>query len=242
MLDDLHRTKVRQSEIRNSERSNFHFGVFNLLQLAAGKHADDRNFGQETLMKQGLMWVLFRVRLEFNAKFNPAKNVEIQTHVKDVRGVTSQREFILIQEGEELGGATSIWYCLDAGRRRPTRVPQQFLDLMVPVDQLGTKKPVQKIEQNSQRADYTQNFIASTKDEDMAGHINNASYLRWVFQDLETLESCEVKVVDVNYLQEGKAGESLCMERSAIENGHLLYSFKNIDKNITICLVKIEFQ
>ena len=226
--------------IEGTAGTGLKYAIFNALQQAAAEHADRNGFGQQKLINEGLIWAMSRINVEYDNVSAEDGDIDIETYVKTISGLLTEREFVVNQNSVRIASASSLWFCLDSVRRRPVRIPEHIVQKMQPLDLSATKSGIEKIIPVELPADEEKMIIATLADEDMAGHINNASYVRWVFEDLALrgISEDQITKLSVNYLREGNAGR-LLLEKRALEPDQVLYSFKNVSDNSDICLVNL---
>jgi len=95
---------------------------------AAGRHATALGVGLDALMPRGLTWVLARQRVEILRAPRLHEEVEVETWPSGVDRLAALRDFrVRGADGAELARATSQWFVLDLGTRRP-HPPEVVLD------------------------------------------------------------------------------------------------------------------
>lgn len=187
--------------------------LFNLLQDAAHKHADGIGFGQRQLEKHNLFWVLSRLSLEIVKIPNVGDEVYLSTWVKSIRGAVSEREFSISIGDQIIINASSLWFSLSGENHKPTRLPTTYSDLMIINDEYahkgGSVKVIEDVADNKQSSG--QNLVVQHSDIDMVEHVNNATYVRWIMDELFDKTSPKKQLVgmDINYLGECFHGETV---------------------------------
>ena len=216
--------------------------LFNFLQDTAHQHADGLGFGHQQLIEQDLFWVLSRLTIEVTSLPVQGDEIQLTTWVKSIRGSVSEREFILSLNDQVLVKASSLWFCLSAKTHKPTRVPAEYLSLMVPDDNYATSGGTEKIVTAAKEHEReTGNLVtARYSDTDMVNHVNNAVYIRWALDcfDVEHFNSHYLTGLSVNYLNECFAGEELRVYWWQLTADDFIHELVNEGKGEIICRVK----
>lgn len=150
------------------------------LQEAAGEHSTSIGCGRETLVLEGIVWVVVRMEIQMNRYPCFGERVTIRTFHRPTRHRFFPRYFQMWDEkGELLGVGSSLWLLMDLESRQsvsadrlPVPLPDNS-DMPEPLPLPGGVKAVageEKIIPIS--AVYT--------DLDVNGHVNNTRYADWL--------------------------------------------------------------
>ena len=95
--------------------------IFNYLQDAAGRHADELGMGLKQLRKSNLSWVLSRIRLKMETFPEYGDVLKITTYPSGFDRLFAYRQFILSSAatGNIYGYAGSAWLTLNPENYRP---------------------------------------------------------------------------------------------------------------------------
>ena len=203
--------------------------LFNLLQDAAHKHADGIGFGQRQLVEENLFWVLSRLSLEIVKIPKVGDDVHLSTWVKSIRGAVSEREFSISIGDEIIINASSLWFSLSGENHKPTRLPTTYSDLMIINDEYahdgGSVKVIEDINENNQSSG--QKLTVQHSDIDMVEHVNNATYVRWIMDELYDQPPLNKQLVSlhINYLGE-------CFHGETVNVYHLLKNVTSISHEV----------
>ena len=220
--------------------------LFNLLQDAAHKHADGIGFGQRQLVEQNLFWVLSRLSLEIVKIPNVGDEVYLSTWVKSIRGAVSEREFSISIGDEIIINASSLWFSLSGENHKPTRLPTKYSDLMIINDEYthegGSVKVIEDINYNKQGSG--QKLVVQHSDIDMVEHVNNATYVRWIMDELYDKSHLNKQLInmDINYLGECFCGETVNVYHLLKDETSLSHEVANEVTGKVICRANTKWQ
>ena len=102
--------------------------LFNYLQDAASRHADQLGVGLKQLQESSLSWVLCRIRLKMDSFPGYGDTLRITTYPSGFNRLFAFRQFVLSSAvtGERFGVAGSAWLTLNPVNFRPVS-PVKFL-------------------------------------------------------------------------------------------------------------------
>ena len=212
--------------------------VFNFLQEAAFRHSVIDKFGQPDLAKLGLVWMLSRMKVVFFKDAKLGDVIEIKSWVRSIKGALSERDFIIMSDGNVIAKATSLWACLSIDIVKPTAIPGQITDRMVTQqefkEELSTSKvaPIKEYEKSS-------HYTIRESDIDMVNHTNNVTYVRIM---LDTVHSDKkLQQLDVNYLLQSFEGDKLEIRMQSQSVQTQLYEILNAEGKV-VCRLKTEWK
>ncbi len=173
--------RIRAYEAGPDERASV-LAVLNLFQEAAGEQARAHDLDVFDLPAGPATWVLQRLRLVVCGPLPRLRDaVAVDTWPSDRDGLRAHRDFVLRDAGgEALVRATSVWFLLDVGRRRPVRLPPAMDAFLPPPDVPrgltlhGEAAPAAPAE-----ASRIERFAVRHADLDRVGHANHARIAEW---------------------------------------------------------------
>jgi medium-chain acyl-[acyl-carrier-protein] hydrolase len=220
--------------------------LFNLLQDAAHKHADGIGFGQRQLVEQNLFWVLSRLSVEIVKLPQVGDEVHLSTWVKSIRGAVSEREFSISIGDETIINASSLWFSLSGDNHKPIRLPSSYSGLMIINDVYALEGGSVKAlaDENSNQRSNSQKIIVKHSDIDMVEHVNNATYVRWIMDELfkEPQFNKQLISLDINYLGECFLGETVDVYHRVKTDTNLSHEVVNNDHGKVICRANTVWQ
>jgi len=212
------------------------FSFFNYLQESAHLNAQSNGFGYGFVEQEHAYWVLTRVLVEIDhwPKWND--DIQIKTWPRGSEGLFAVRDFELIKDGKTIGRVSSYWMILDQETHRPKRMDQyEFLKSDFIVDKAIDRK-LEKIRIIGDRATRCLRSVRSS-DIDVNGHVNNATYVRWILDAYFSKEKAHFMEFEINYLRELRLDDEFSVEESH-QDQTAFYALKN-NKGQDVCVARI---
>ena len=200
-------------------------------QEAAQEHATKLHFGYDDLASVGSFWVLSRIKLRFNKPLFWRDSVRLSTWHKGSEGIFALRdfEFSIKNESEKVDdvysvtviAGTSSWLILDANTHKILRPEQVITD-----DYITTIKSKDSIKEpcgkliSPKDMTFTRTKEVCYSDIDMLGHTNNAKYIEWAFDSIDSdiLYDNDIFEVQINFNTETRIGDRVDIYTKNIES------------------------
>ncbi len=151
------------------------------------------------------MWVITRFRLQIDRYPMVGERISVETWASSrTNGIRAVREFRFIDEsGKQLGNAKSIWLLLDAGKKRPVRLPEAVLSICNFERSDPEEFELPRL-QGPGRIDVAKTFAVGWREMDANNHVNNVTYVEWLLETLplETRRDKKLEQLDVEFLGE----------------------------------------
>jgi len=213
---------VRFGVIDRSDRLTLD-AVFQLFQEAAISHAENLEVGREDMARTGQVWILSRMSVLVDRRPNYCETISVRSWPCGWEKLFAIRDYeIRDKDNIAVVSARSAWLIVDLEKRRPLR-PQAIMDNL-PLNE-GFKALAPEANSVTGLAERTNlQKIAERKacysDVDYYGHVNNASYIKWIEDviDPQILEKADKFRLDINYLNEILVGENVEILSAAIED------------------------
>jgi len=192
-----------------------------LLQEAATAHAAILGVAVESLIDDGVAWVLSRLHLEMKRWPAAEENVVIETWPEAASRLFTERRFELFDESERrMGSVSTLWLVLDLERRRPVRLPATVLERLTEHElgpeprRFGDLAPPDPVENEL-------GFTVRRSDLDLAGHVNNTSYIEWAIEAVpgEVWSTADLRELDIHFLSECHHGQSAVSRSQVVDRG-----------------------
>jgi len=210
---------------------------FHYLQECAYLNALSNGFGYEFLERENAYWVLTRVLVEIDELPKWNDEIQIRTWPRGADGLFAVRDFELIKDGIIIGRVSSYWMILDRDSRRPKRIDQyQFIRSDFIPDKAIERK-LEKIPLGSDSTEIGKRRVYAS-DIDVNGHVNNASYVRWLIDSFSENHNAQIKSFEINFLRELVLGDRFTVLEEILDSTYL-YRIVN-DKGQKVCLAKIQ--
>lgn len=210
---------------------------FHYLQECAYLNALSNGFGYEFLEKENAYWVLTRVLVQIDKFPNWNDKIQIKTWPRGADGLFAVRDFELMKNGKVIGRISSYWMILDKDTRRPKRLDNYEF---IRSDFVAEQAIGRKLEKVSLTGELE--LIGKRKvhfsDMDVNGHVNNATYVRWIMDAYSFNSKNAVKEFEINFLRELMLDDEFEVYKN-MEAGQNKYAIKNI-KGQEVCLVQLK--
>ncbi len=205
--------RIRAYEAGPDERVSV-LSILNLFQEAAGEQARAHDLDVFSLPAGPATWVLSRLRLVVTAPLPRLRDaVTVDTWPSDRDGLRAHRDFVLRDAvGRTLVRATSVWFLLDIGRRRPVRLPPA-MDTFLPPPDVPRALTLGGIEAPAapQHTERTEAFTVRHADLDRVGHANHARVAEWALEAVPEAVRAVARLADLDvvFQSETTAGQTV---------------------------------
>ncbi|MDR0669501.1 MAG: acyl-ACP thioesterase [Treponema sp.] len=202
--------EVRFGAIDRSDRLTL-ASTFDLFQEAAINHAEALGVGRDAMVKTGQLWVLSRLSVIWDRRPVWREQIAVRSWPRGWEKLFALRDYdIRDREDRAVVRGRSCWIILDMEKRRPLR-PQAIMETL-PLNEgidAMTGIPVSLESRDDLRLLGERRALYS--DVDYNGHVNNARYIQWIqdLMDSALLEQCGRARLDINYLGEVRPGETI---------------------------------
>ena len=176
--------------------------LFNILQDAAGKHADQLGLGLRQLRENHLIWVLSRIRLRMDEYPEYGDSIRIVTYPSGFDRLFAYRQFEMLSadSGKRLGVAGSAWLTLNPENYHPVP-PEKYIRDRRPWNQnweIFFQKDLGKIHMpQEQMSSLILPHRISCTEIDYNNHLNNAYYAVFTEDFLGEASKSLVRMRDV---------------------------------------------
>ena len=174
--------------------------ILTAMQEVAGAHSHILGCGRETLVEQGIVWVLTRCEVRMDREAHLGETVSIETFPMPLRRWFFPRYFVFRDAaGEALGAASTLWVLFNLEKRcmvAPGEVAKAIPDNSDLTPPLGVPGPVPRLTGEAVRS-----VRAPVYSElDVNGHVNNARYADWLcdalgLETMRDLRNARARVV-----------------------------------------------
>jgi acyl-ACP thioesterase len=211
--------------------------AFSLMQEAAVRHADGLGIGQDFCVRTGSMWILSRVDVRISELPSYRDLVTVETWTRGAAGPFALRDYRIVgADGRTLIDGTSNWILLDVLTIRPRNPVEVLRNIPVPA---GLRTLPENASRLSDGAEVSRPHPAPVaagagtfelqsaavrdagiesriyrpvySDIDGHDHVNNAQYVRWCLDMLDTgwHRRNAVRWFSINYLKAAGIGDVL---------------------------------
>jgi acyl-ACP thioesterase len=192
--------------------------AFDYFQEAAIRHAENLGVGRGPMAALGQGWVLSRVSVLMRRRPRQTEQLTVRTWPRGWERLFAIRDFDVQDDaGTPLVIARSCWLIVSLESRRPLR-PQAAMEKLPLNEGLDALADGGKGLEAAPGMEKAAERTAAYSDIDFNGHMNNARYVQWI-QDIAepgALARAKTMRLDINYLSEVKAGETLELWKSPL--------------------------
>lgn len=186
------------------------YGLLNLLQETAWKHAENLGLGLKDIEKEGFFWVITRQSLQMKAWPRFGDHLQIKTWLRSPEGAFVSREFaILNEQGEEIGLCSTSWLALERASKRilPAEGLRSWDQITHPRATGLTPEKIPVAGEYNKLA----KFRVRNSDLDINQHVNNTKYAQWILDAIpyELHKKLYLKNYSVNFLAETHLGDEV---------------------------------
>ncbi len=210
--------------------------LFLFLQECAWENAMENGFGYEFMEQENSFWVLSRVKLlvEYWPKWKD--EIQIKTWPRGTEGLYAIRDFEVTSDNMVIVRVSSSWLILDKASRRPRKLSYfDFAQGNFPkekamdgeIEKVALPKEIHLVHQRQ----------VYSSDIDVNGHVNNATYVRWISDAFNHINMLIVKGYVINFLSELMLGNSFEVYYGTSVDG-IVFLIKN-DSGKEICRAQI---
>ncbi|MAO66173.1 MAG: acyl-[acyl-carrier-protein] thioesterase [Balneola sp.] len=222
--------KIRASEVDSKGKTTLP-ALCSLFQEVAGNHALQLNFDISQLHEQDLTWVLHRMDIKMDRFPEWRESITIETWPAAGDALRAYRNYrIMDEEGNQIGACLSYWMMINLKTRKPTRMPQEVLDLRL--SEIEHVFPVKSDRLKPfEDGDVKKKFVVRKSDMDMNEHVNNARYVEWLMETYDD-KAYLIKNIDIVFMQESGTGDIITSEQKIEEHQNYRHQLKNEDGQI----------
>jgi len=196
--------------------------LLSMMHETAWSHVSYLKRGWQELYEQGLFWALAKLHLKIFKLPKWNDKIRVDTWAKERESIMFLRDYEVFNEaGELLCCAISEWMLVDYQLNKIVRLEKLNTTLDYPKDRMAFEGRVPRL----QRLEYPENpefHPVLLSDLDMNQHVNNASYVRWVVDQLQYdfYNQHHIEEVVINYSNQLKPDEKYCivMQETTLRN------------------------
>ncbi len=186
------------------------------MQELAEVHSAELGLSRVHLVENGVIWVLYRQRIEMDSYPTFGDEILMTTWPGAIDGPLFPRYFTIAKkDGTPIGRAATSWILMDVKTRRPMR--PSALPGKVPADlSREAPMPLPGMLRVTGAAPLASRKVCYS-DLDVNAHMNNTRYIDWICDalDLQTLRRRGLASWQLNYIAEGRPGETLNLAQAA---------------------------
>lgn len=175
----------------------------NLLQLAAGDHAEMGGISFSDMQTHHQAWVLSRMRVEILELPKWKDDVIIKTWIVSLENSRSIRALEMYSDGRKIVGCETFWAVFNTNSRRPEALalPHEHFEKFA--DDFSTEERTAKVDLYALDTKLADHKVLIS-DLDIVNHANNVKYLEWCLDhfDAKALMENKIRSLNMNFTKE----------------------------------------
>lgn len=214
--------------------------LFNVMLEAAWAHAQIMDWGYDDLKNHNLFWVLSRFYLQVEKYPAWQDEITLNTWSAGTDGMYAYREYIVEDsEGEIVLRGSSAWLILDVDTRKIFRLSDYKTTFPKRIDANACRNPKRiKPDVHTEKLSYSPVLFSEL---DINKHFNSVKYVERVLDEfgVDFLNGNEPAELEVNYLKEAVAGDSIAVTRSSLNDSETLNCLVRESDGVDLCVMRI---
>lgn len=209
----------------NRENNVSNKSLLQFLENIASKHSDSIQSGVNSIMNQGITWVLLGWKLKVLERPKYGDILEIHTWVRNSTKLYSYRDFEIYINGEKKAIASSKWLLADKNTLRPLKITDEILSKYSPEVNKNVFG-ITEFDKLEEQELYEKQipYPIRKSDIDINNHVHNLNYLDMAYEISDTEK--EFDNVSILYKKEIKYNDEINIFLGKNENR---YYFKIMD-------------
>lgn len=193
------------------------YNILKYFMETSSSETDDFASKEENIEDLNYGWMLYKWKVKINKYPKIKEKIHIKTWISNVDRFYVYREFAMLNEKDEiLSIASTIFIFVDMERKRPIRIPDQFIkgsNIINESNFVEFEDFKRKIEVHNYM-----DFRVRRSDIDYNNHVNNTKYLLWIMEAVpdNIYEDYILSQFEIVYKKEIKYGDTIVS--SYIEN------------------------
>lgn len=201
-----YKTRVSFSRLDKKGKVPYH-EILNYLQDCSTFQSESLGVGVEYLKSNNRAWILLAYKVQIFRELQSGEEIEVGTCPTEFYKVMANRQFyIKDKNGAFVVKAESIWSLLDTERRMPVRIREEDSCKYKTGQAFDSIHTSRKIRFSSEK-EIVGKLIVQGIDIDTNGHVNNANYLRMIYDYIPN--DADYNQVEIVYNKEALQGEKI---------------------------------
>lgn len=215
-------------------RPSAYLGFF---QQAGGLHSEEYGIGNPTMLEQGKAWVVNKNRVRIFKFPKNLRKVITRTWPQTEEKVSCIRNYELFVDDEIIAVGSSRWCVIDVEKKFPVKVPQNMFP-NPKRDESPFKDGLLNIKLEAKNElEFVKNFEVLQIFCDISHHLNNANYMEFIFEILNSKEFL-IEEFQIDYINQCYKGSNLEIYKKVLDNGWIYVAgyvgdtliFKSVNK------------
>jgi medium-chain acyl-[acyl-carrier-protein] hydrolase len=196
--------------------------VFGFFQEVAGKHAEQLGLGYESLIKDGMAWMLSRMYVRFHDIPGWQDELQVETWPVGMERLFFRRDFFIFSGGEKMASASSYWLLINLKKMRPCILPVNEDIIRANKGYLAIHEKMEEIPPVAGN-DFSEVKVTYSM-LDRNRHVNNTRYADWIMDQIgvEKISGNALRLFSLEYRQQVTPEDTVLIRHSAAGDGAFL--------------------
>lgn len=195
----------------------------------SASQTDDFASKEENTDNLNCGWMLYKWKVQINKYPKAKEKVYIETWISNLDRFYAYREFAILNENDEiLGVASTIFIFVDMERKRPIRIPNEFIKKSKIINESNFVE-FEDFKGKIEIHNYI-DFKVRRSDIDYNNHVNNTKYLLWIMEVVpdHIYENYILSQFEIVYKKEIKYGDTILSSyiENEINNNEISFTHK----------------
>lgn len=200
----------------------------------SGAHTDYIGFTVDKLQNLNYGWMLNRWKVKIHRYPKVKEKITIETWTSGIDKFYATREFIIYDEKDkEIGRASTVWIFLNMEKKKPIRIPAEFIELIKPIKEKNFDE-FYDFKKEINVENYI-DFHVRRSDIDYNNHVNNTKYLSWMLETIPeyVYENYMLNEIEILYKKETIYGNTILSGSNELDKSEdiSIYFHKILDIN-----------
>lgn len=195
-------------------------GIFDLFMDMATEHAAFLNLGMDDLSKKDCFWVAAKSRVQFSKRPKMLEEVTVSTWPEKPGNIRYNRYYTIASGDDIIVKGKTEWTILDKHTGRPKKSAEVYPSDLEHREEVVCEEPFARINTDFSDAEEILKYKVTSRDIDVAQHMNNVAYIRAVLSafSCKELENMSISELEIAYRAQCYEGESISIRRRRVEN------------------------
>ena len=174
-------------------------GTFSLFMDVAAEHAESIGVGMKPMLEKSLFWLTVKTKVRFHHRPNMMECVTVSTWPGIPERMRCERYYTIASDSGLLAEGKTEWAIMDTSSGKLKSVSGIYPEALQLTNDTVCDGPFARISEDFVNCDELGTYAVRPSDIDLGGHMNNAQYVRALFDafSCEKLKKLPIGEVDV---------------------------------------------
>lgn len=172
-------------------------GTFSLFMDAAAEHAESIGVGMKPMLEKGLFWLTVKTKVRFYDRPNMMESVTVSTWPGIPEKIRCERYYTLTAGARLLAEGKTEWAIMETTSGKLKSVSHVYPEALQLTDDTVCNGSFVRISEDFSNSSELGSYVVRSSDIDMGGHMNNAQYVRAIFDTFSCRKLREMTIGEV---------------------------------------------